>query len=169
MRHQPDLACIHARRPLNQMPLACEHADCHAHLAVARLSRPEVEGAQLAGAAITRGIRRAASRPCLPSRSMQVHKRPASFTRADGGERLCCSKRAERAVRKAARGARAPRVVACACLSPLAIRGLVRVKADTHVCVCLKLLGPSPGPQGVGLPTRDTGAAQVAPRRRVWG
>ena len=30
------------------------------------------------------------------------------------------------------------------------------------VCVVLKLLGPSPGPQGVGLPTRETGAAQVA-------
>ena len=31
---------------------------------------------------------------------------------------------------------------------------------NTHtqcVCVFLKLLGPSPGPQGVGLPTRDTG------------
>ena len=33
------------------------------------------------------------------------------------------------------------------------------------VCVFLKLIGPSPGPQGVGLPTRDTGAAQVAPHR----
>ena len=28
-------------------------------------------------------------------------------------------------------------------------------------CVFLKLLGPSPGPRGVGLPTRETGAAQV--------
>ena len=43
----------------------------------------------------------------------------------------------------------------------------------TYLCVFLKLLGPSPGPQCVGVPTRDTdvdteiyltGAAQVAPR-----
>ena len=36
-------------------------------------------------------------------------------------------------------------------------------------CVFLKLLGPSPGPRGVGLPTRETGAAQVAPRRKAVG
>ena len=35
-------------------------------------------------------------------------------------------------------------------------------------CFFLKLLGPSPGPQGVGLPTRDTGVGvPVCAGRRI--
>ena len=45
-----------------------------------------------------------------------------------------------------------------------------RRRQRRRACVFLKPLGPSPGPhECVGVPTRDTGAAQVAPRRRVWG
>ena len=51
--------------------------------------------------------------------------------------------------------------------------GLLHVHVTLHhpwgfVCVCLKLLGPSPGPQGVGLPTRThTGDGTRDPPTRL--
>ena len=51
------------------------------------------------------------------------------------------------------------RVYSCRIWSSVVDSPVSRVDSPRRVCVFSKLLGPSPGPQGVGLPTRDTGAA----------